>query len=96
MVYFMKGKLPWQGLKTFDNEEKEQTVMEEKINISPERLCKGLPREFVAYFRRVKSLHHGLRPNYSELKQLISDMAERHGVEHDDIFDWTVRLYQQQ
>ncbi|KAK3700526.1 hypothetical protein LTR37_015927 [Vermiconidia calcicola] len=96
MVYFLKGKLPWQGLKALSNEEKQQAVMEQKMKIRPEDLCKGLPVEFVSYFRRVESLQHGLTPNYTELRQMIQRMAETHSVEFDCVFDWTVRLCEHQ
>lgn len=96
MVYFLKGTLPWQGLKGLSNEEKERAVMEKKSKMSSEHLCSGLPVEFVSYFRYVKSLQHGWTPNYEVLRQLIRRIADTHGVEYDGIFDWTVRLYLQQ
>lgn len=49
MIYILNGKLPWQGQKAVDNEEKERAVME-KINVSPQHLCKGLVAAFISYF----------------------------------------------
>lgn len=95
VVYFMKGMLPWQGTRVRSDERKEQVVMKQKIDINNEQLCKGLPVEFVSYFRRVQSLEHGVTPDYTEIRQMILRMAKTHKVEFDCVFDWTVRLYRQ-
>lgn len=96
MVYFLKGKLPWQGMKAPSNEHKEQAVMKQKMDMNTEQLCDGLPVEFVSYFRCVESLEHGVTPNYTGIRYMILRMAKTHKVEFDCVFDWTVRLYRQQ
>lgn len=75
--------------------EKEQAVMEYKMEMDTEQLCTGLPVEFVSYFEGVRSLEHGMIPNYPDLRQMIRRMAMMHGVEFDCVFEWTVRMYQQ-
>lgn len=55
MVYFLRGKLPWQGLKARDAREKDRLVMEKKKALAPEQLCLGLPPEVSEYFTTVKS-----------------------------------------
>ena len=46
LVYFMKGKLPWQGLKARTIKEKYEKIKEKKISISLDNLCTDLPDEF--------------------------------------------------
>jgi serine/threonine protein kinase len=41
LVYFLKGELPWQGLKAKTIKEKYQKIMEKKISTNVENLCKG-------------------------------------------------------
>jgi len=43
IIYFLKGKLPWQGIKAQNMAEKYHKIMEKKISIPTEYLCLGLP-----------------------------------------------------
>ncbi len=43
LVYFLKGELPWQGMKAKNKKEKYKKIMEQKIASTPEILCDGLP-----------------------------------------------------
>ena len=95
MVYFAKGKLPWQGLKAPNSIERERLVMEKKMAMSVEALCLGLPQEFAQYMRYVKSLKQGGRPDYAMLRKLFRGVAQRHGMEYENVFDWTQRMYLQ-
>ena len=96
MVYFAKGELPWQGLKAPNSTEKDRLVMERKIALSVEALCEGLPQEFAQYMKYVKSLKHGARPDYALLRNLFHGVAQKYGIEYDNVFDWTLRMYLQE
>jgi serine/threonine protein kinase len=63
LVYFMKGSLPWQGLRAKSNKEKYQKISEKKIKTSLRDLCRDLPG-----MRK-----YNLRPVYSndKLYQII-------------------------
>ena len=56
LIYFLRGTLPWQGIKATNKKEKYLLIMEKKRSTSIEVLCKGFPSEFRAYFDHVKSL----------------------------------------
>lgn len=43
LVYFLRGELPWQGLKAKTMKEKYEKIMEKKISTQIEVLCKGFP-----------------------------------------------------
>ena len=43
LLYFIKGSLPWQGLPGKNKNEKYKKIMEAKMSISTENLCKGCP-----------------------------------------------------
>ena len=49
-MYFLRGKLPWQGLKAINQKNKYEQIKEKKLVTSVEVLCKGYPVEFVKYF----------------------------------------------
>jgi serine/threonine protein kinase len=43
LVYFLKGSLPWQGLKAKNNKDKYHKITEKKVNTKLSVLCKDLP-----------------------------------------------------
>lgn len=43
LVYFLRGELPWQGLKAKTMKEKYEKIMEKKIATQIDTLCKGFP-----------------------------------------------------
>lgn len=44
LLYFIKGSLPWQGLKANNRKQKYDRISERKISTSVQALCKGYPR----------------------------------------------------
>ena len=42
-MYFLKGILPWQGLKVNKDEDRYRIIYEKKKNTKPEELCAGFP-----------------------------------------------------
>ena len=46
LIYFLKGSLPWQGLRALNNQEKYKKIKQKKVSISPTSLCNGLPDAF--------------------------------------------------
>ena len=46
LIYFMKGKLPWQNIKISKNYDKYKAVKDMKINIPIDILCNDLPMAF--------------------------------------------------
>jgi len=69
LVYFLKGSLPWQGLK--NNQDKYSKIMEKKLQIPTEILCFGLPDEITFYLNYCKSLRFEDRPDYDYLRGLF-------------------------
>ena len=45
-MYFLRGSLPWQGLKANSKKQKYERILERKIATSTEMLCKGFPGKF--------------------------------------------------
>ncbi|CAF2029493.1 unnamed protein product [Brassica oleracea] len=95
LLYFLRGSLPWQGLKAVDKKQKYDKICEKKISTPIEVLCKGHPVEFASYFHYCHTLTFDQRPDYGFLKRLFRDLFSREGYEMDYIFDWTIIKYQQ-
>ncbi|MFQ6620579.1 hypothetical protein Gotur_000919 [Gossypium turneri] len=100
-MYFLRGSLPWQGLKAGTKKQKYDKVSEKKVSTSIEVLCKSYPSEFVSYFHYCRSLRFEDKPDYSYLNRLFRDLFIREenriavGYQFDYIFDWTVLKYPQ-
>jgi len=92
IIYFIKGSLPWQGIKIKNKEEKMKKIMEYKMSTLIENLCKGLPIEFVEIFNLIKKLKFEEAPNYKRIKQLIYKMINNNQKLQKNEFDWVNKL----
>lgn len=90
LLYFLRGSLPWQGLKGNQKKEKYERIMERKISTTVESLCRGFPQEFTTYLTYCRNLRFEDRPDYSYLKRLFKDLFFRENYQYDFIFDWTI------
>ncbi|OAY82356.1 Casein kinase I isoform delta-like [Ananas comosus] len=95
LMYFLRGSLPWQGLKAGTKKQKYEKISEKKVATSIEALCRGYPTEFASYFHYCRSLRFDDKPDYSYLKRLFRDLFIREGFQFDYVFDWTILKYQQ-
>ncbi|XP_020268855.1 casein kinase 1-like protein 4 isoform X2 [Asparagus officinalis] len=88
LLYFLKGSLPWQGVKAATKKQKYDKIREKKLSTPIEVLCKSHPVEFASYFHYCHSLTFDQQPDYGFLKRLFR-------YDFDYVFDWTVLKYQQ-
>ncbi|KAE9585928.1 hypothetical protein Lal_00010246 [Lupinus albus] len=95
LMYFLRGSLPWQGLKAGNKKQKYEKISEKKVSTSIESLCHGYPSEFASYFHYCRSLRFDDKPDYAYLKRLFRDLFIREGLQFDYVFDWTILKYQQ-
>ena len=89
LIYFLKGKLPWQGIHTKTKEEKYQKILEKKVEISSTELCDGIPNEFVEFLEYIKNLGYNEKPEYEMLRHLFDNIMEKNKFNYDYIYDWT-------
>ncbi|XP_024015076.1 casein kinase 1-like protein 10 isoform X1 [Eutrema salsugineum] len=95
LMYFLRGSLPWQGLKAGTKKQKYEKISERKMLTPVEVLCKSFPSEFTSYFHYCRSLRFEDKPDYSYLKRLFRDLFIREGYQFDYVFDWTILKYPQ-
>ncbi|KAK8564942.1 hypothetical protein V6N12_058518 [Hibiscus sabdariffa] len=93
LMYFLRGSLPWQGLKAGTKKQKYEKISEKKMLTPIEVLCKSYPSEFVSYFHYCRSLRFEDKPDYSYLKRLFRDLFIREGYRFDYVYDWTILKY---
>ena len=88
LMYFLRGSLPWQGLKANTKKQKYQRILERKQASHPEILCRGYPNEFRDYFAHCSSLNFEDRPDYRYLKRILKELFDKQGYEDDGLYDW--------
>lgn len=79
LVYFLKGSLPWQGLKAKNAQKKYQLIMEKKQHISIANLCQGCPSQFAEYLSYCRSLKFDSKPDITYLRKLFRDLYHAQG-----------------
>lgn len=75
-VYFLKGQLPWQGLKAPTNKLKYEKIGEKKQKIPIPELCSGLPLQVAEYIRQVRALKFEEDPDYLGYINLFRSILE--------------------
>lgn len=88
LIYFFKGKLPWQNISCNDINQKTEIIKNIKktefIN-----LIKSMPFEFIIYFNYCNKLKYDEKPNYKYLKNLFKNLLELQEQERKSSkFEW--------
>ena len=96
LMYFLNGKLPWQGLKARTKQEKYDKISNKKMNISIDTLCKNVPQQFAVYLTYTRNLRFIQKPDYKYLRGLFYDLFRQQGFKDDCIYDWMLKQQQQQ
>ena len=91
LIYFAKGKLPWQGVKTKNKKEKHKKIMESKLAHTPDILCANLPDVYVKLLKYARKLEFEDEPDYANIKLLFKNYIEKKGDIMDMQFDWEKR-----
>ena len=88
LIYFAKGKLPWQGVKTKNKKEKHKKIMEYKEEYTPEKLCEGLPEEFPTLLKYARKLDFEEKPDYKNIKIMFKQLIISNNQQMDWNYDW--------
>ncbi|KAG9315290.1 kinase-like domain-containing protein [Chiua virens] len=87
-MYFLRGGLPWQGLRAATNKQKYEKIGEKKQTTQISELCEGFPEEFAIYMNYVRKLGFEESPDYDFLRELFSKILKNIGEQDDGIYDW--------
>ncbi|CAH1798067.1 unnamed protein product [Owenia fusiformis] len=88
-MYFLRGSLPWQGLKADTLKERYQKIGDTKRATPIEVLCENFPEELATYLRYVRRLDFFETPDYDYLRKLFLDLMETNHWDCDSEFDWS-------
>ena len=86
LVYFLKGRLPWQGIRKKKGKSDLKKIGEIKICTSVEKLCEDDPNCFRQYLDYCRKLSFDSTPNYEYLINLFAES----GIESK--LEWNVDI----
>jgi casein kinase 1 len=87
-MYFLRGGLPWQGLKAATNKQKYEKIGEKKQTTPIKDLCDSYPEEFNKYLSYVRNLGFEDQPDYDHLRELFTTALKNTGEVEDGEYDW--------
>ena len=91
ILYLAKGgNLPWLKYynKNINKFDKIDEIAKQKMEITDEKLCAGLPVEFVNYMKYVKKLEFEQNPDYKYLKGLFISILTTYDMKRNIQFFW--------
>ena len=88
LIYFLKGKLPWQNFLIKNKEERYNKIKQTKKEIAINELCSNCPKEIGQYITYVKKLKYEEEPNYNYIKNLFYEILNKTGNKFDYLYDW--------
>ena len=68
LLYFLRGKLPWQNLKATNLKEKYERIKNKKVLTKLKNLCHGFPNEFYEYCSYCRKIKFKEKPDYKYLR----------------------------
>ncbi|EDO15445.1 hypothetical protein Kpol_1027p20 [Vanderwaltozyma polyspora DSM 70294] len=86
--YFLRGQLPWQGLKAPNNKQKYEKIGEKKRSTNVYDLAQGLPIQFGRYLEIVRNLSFEETPDYEGYRGLLLSVLDDLGDVADGEYDW--------
>ena len=93
LLYFLRGSLPWQGLKIKTKEDRYQRILDKKKETTSDELCRDFPEEFKYYIDYTRNLGYSENPNYGILKKNFVNLVREKMCENFDfIYDWTTKV----
>lgn len=104
LIYFLRGSLPWQGLKAQTNKQKYEKIGQKKcamfffIANPSSRLCRqdtqimdlcdGFPQEITFYLSYARRLGFEETPDYDYMRELFTKALQDQAIPEDGVFDW--------
>ena len=89
LIYFLRGCLPWQGLRVNKKEDRYKKILEKKKMVNSKELCIGLPNQFYLFVDYCRQLKFDEEPNYEYLKGLLIEIMNNNNFGFDYVYDWS-------
>ena len=90
LLYFLRGSLPWQGIKIKEKENRLEKILAKKKETTSDELCENLPEEFKYLVDYARNLGYTENPDYEKLRQnFLILVKEKMCCNFDFVYDWT-------
>lgn len=88
LIYFMKGSLPWQGIKAHNLQLKYEKIYRLKNLMGIESLCQGLPIGLQYFMKSIRSIGFDEKPDYNALRKIFVELLNKNNLNMDFSLDW--------
>ena len=97
LLYFMKGSLPWMGIKASKKREKIEKITSIKTTIPSQKVCEGCPSkndldEIASILDHVKRLKYDEKPSYNLIRKTLHDLVYTKTDGLNLVFEWSHNL----
>ena len=92
IIYFLKGSLPWQGLKITSRPQRFKEITRLKKTLKIESLDANIPPEIILFCKYVRKLGFTENPKYEYMKKLFHSVLSKYGFINDNKFSWISRI----
>lgn len=92
LMYFLRGSLPWQGLKIDKKDDRYKRIYEKKKSTTAEELCMGFSNEFCEYINYTRNLTFEQEPDYNYLRDLLRKIISDNHFDPKTLFDWDTKI----
>lgn len=89
LVYFIKGILPWQGIKKQKGIDHLKMIGDKKMCVPLDVLCEGVPSSIKKYIRYCKNLTFDETPNYEYILKLFDQDCNNLNIKPK--FNWIIK-----
>jgi serine/threonine protein kinase len=90
LIYFLKGKLPWQGLQKNSKIDHLENIGNVKLCVGMDKLCKGIPDVFREYLEYCTKLQFEDEPDYNYIATLFYKVAHEGNIKLE--YQWLNKL----
>ena len=92
LMYFLRGNLPWMGMKIKSKEDRIKRILDKKKETSVDELCQNFPDEFREFIDYCRNLEYTEEPKYDKFKNKFYNLVKNKLKENFDyIYDWTTK-----
>lgn len=89
LIYFLRGALPWSGLKGANTEKQKYTMIGDlKASYDIAQLCDGMPSAFASLLIYSRSLPFKEKPDYERLYLSFRQVRKELGIANDHGLQW--------
>ncbi|CAK9006484.1 Casein kinase I isoform gamma-1 (CKI-gamma 1) [Durusdinium trenchii] len=89
LIYFLRGALPWSGLKGAKTEKEKYEMIGKRKEATPlDELCAEMPSAFKLFLSYARKLPFAERPDYERLSHIFRKAREELGITSDHQLQW--------